>query len=665
MRKILPAILLCASTLGLSCTAYLNTYYNGESAFYEGNKEHKKVMRNYPDSLVTTPSQTVSTKYDRAIEKSQKVLDVYSKKKKWHDDALFLMGKTYFYKKDFSKAIRRFKELQMDFPQSPHIPESYLYLAKSFIEEDNLDKAEDQIEIIFQKYPHLDKDHQVSLLLVDIAIRRESKAQAISYMEKALGKVKSEADRIDLILRMSELYIQLKQYEKAMVLLEKTPRKKDLPEQSYRMDKALLNCYMEVDSLSRALSFADLMLKKRLYSQYFDEVLLTKGIILSRMGRFDEAIAVLRKITADIDSSTVSSDTSLVVSKALYQLGLIYQKKKGDYVNAEKFFKLSSQSKDKNSVSLSSRRLSAIEMLKDLRSRKSESREVHNATYFKIGELFRYELDEPDSAYNQFLSLYMDSTAGPEVAPKALCAAAFVARDGMKDSTLSDSLFKEIISKFSSTDFARIAQEELQLPLTVKTRRDSAMAAFKEAEDMVYGSDNDVKGAVQAFYNIYKTYGDQQIAPKALYAAAYLSDEYLQKNVTAKQLYERICQKYPESIYCTAAQPRIKVADSTLVALGAKKVSDSKQEQSAPTGKKKNKKDSAKKESHSADSTDSLRTVSEENSQSISEGEFNESSDLERMESEKDSLFGNGTDLPSEKPVSVPESQDSLNTIKQ
>ena len=62
--------------------------------------------------------------------------------------------------------------------------------------------------------------------MIDIAIRRGSRSQAIALLEKALRSAKSETARIDLILRVSELYIDLKQYSKAIVLLEKTPRKR-------------------------------------------------------------------------------------------------------------------------------------------------------------------------------------------------------------------------------------------------------------------------------------------------------------------------------------------------------------------------------------------------------------------------------------------------------
>ena len=657
ISKALVLSALCLSFLSLSCTAYLNTYYNGESAFKEGFAEHRKVLRNFPDSLVVTPSQTVAAKYDRAIEKSTKVLDVFTRKKKWHDDAVFLMGKSYYYKKDIEKSIKRFKELQQVYPESPHIPESFLYLCKAYIEEDNLDKAEETVTIILQKYPWLDKDQQVSRLLIDTAIRRGSRSQAIALLEKALRSAKSETARIDLILRVSELYIDLKQYSKAIVLLEKTPRKKDLPEQSYRMDRALVRCYVGIDSLTKALNYVNLMLKKRQYSHHFDEILLSKGMILSRMGRFDDAIAVLKSIIGDLDSTNIANDTSSVVSQALYELGLIYQKKKGDYNNAAEFFKLASKSRDKSASSFSAARLSAIEMLRELRKRKTEPKDTCCETDFKIGELFRYELDEPDSAFRQFLSLYNDSSAGP-FAPKALCVAAFVARDDMRDSLLADSLFRAVITGFPSTDFARIAQEELNLPVTVRTRQDSAREAFRVAEDLFF-KNQDEKAAIQAFFNVYKKYSDLPIAPRALYVAAYLSDEVLQKNVTAKSLYERICREYPQSIYCTEkAQPRIKIADSTMAALGLK-VEDPQQQESEVEETKDDEKD---KKDVRADSLKADEGTPKEGSDVLFQEGKDKEAGLKEMEKDQSSEAEDPPVRAPDDPVSAPETENPADT---
>lgn len=558
--------LISITLVTLQCTAYLNTFYNAEQAFLQANTEHMKIMRHYPDSILTTPSASISTNYERAIEKSLKVINDFQKNQKWKDDALFLIAKSYFYKRSMPKAILRFKELQQQHPNSPFIPETYVYLGKAYIEEGNLSKAEEVISYAIEKYPQLDKDQKLSMLLVEIAIRRQGNAQAISLLEEAYKTVKNEERRIDLVLRLSELYIQLKQYNKAIAILKNAPRKKELPEQSYRLDRALLNCFMQIDSLNAALKQTDLMLAKKLYISHFKEIELKKGIILGLLGRYDDAIAIFEKITAGVDSTTSISDTTGIVSEALYELALIYQKKKAAFDEANKYYNLAAQSSDTLIAIPASKRLSALDILKNLRSAPPDSAEDNN---FKIAELFRFELDEPDSAYNQYIAMATGNTG--DIVPKSICAAAFVMRENGKDTAKADSLFRVLIEKYPSTDYCKIAQQQLNLPVTYKTREDSALDAFKAAEVLLYEK-GEIKAATQAFFNVYKTYSDLPIAPKSLYVAGWLSDDYLQKNKTAKQLYERVCDRFPNSVYCTDyAKPRLKVVMDTLQALAGKK----------------------------------------------------------------------------------------------
>ncbi len=585
MYKFSKWVLLSVLTL-MSCTAYLNTFYNAEIAFKEANEAHKKQMRNFPDSLLA-PTAEISTNYERVIEKSIKVLETYNKKKKWHDDALFLMARAYYYKIEMTKAIRRLNELQQNFPTSPFIPQSYLYMAKAYIEDDNLNKAEEIIEMILQKFPDLDAQQEVSLLLVDIAIKRGGSSQAILLLEKAYKSAKTEIKRMELILRLSELYIEMKQYSKAIILLEKTPRSKDLPEQSYRMDRALLDSYMEIDSLQKALSLADVMKSKKIYENHKDEILFKKAMVLSRLGKYDEAIAILKDLTINLDSSTVASDTSQVRARALYELALLYQKKKNDVENADKYFSLSALSRDTTGREISKKRISALERLKKLREGKDSLDGPLVSRKYKIAELFKYELDVPDSAYYHYLELTKDSSADSEFVSKAISAAAFIARDELNDTLRSDSLFKLLVSRFPATELAKDAQKQLKVKVTIKTRQDSAYDAFRRAEDLLYNN-GDVKGAVQAYYNVYRKYPDLSTAPKSLFVAAWLSDDRLEKNKTAKMLYERICEKYPESEYCKElAEQKIQIVEDTLKALDSRKKNEEKFQKSSNAQKSK------------------------------------------------------------------------------
>jgi TolA-binding protein len=567
-RQLAGSVLLLSM---LQCSTYFNTFYNAETSFNDGYKLHEKVMENYPDSLLVAPPPEARAKYDRAIEKSLKVLDVFPHDKKWHDDAVFLLGKSYLYEKETGKAIRWLKQLQQEYQQSPFIPESYLYLAKAYIADDNLPKAEETLKFALDRYPFLDKDHKISLLLIEIEIRHEGKSRAIGLLEQVRSTVKSGRLQIDLLLRVAELYQGMEQYDKAIALLKKAPRDRKDALQEYRIDHNLVSCYIAVDSLKKAAQLLKTMQANKQYVPYIKEILYVNGIILARLGNVDEAIAVFKQVIGTVDTAVLKADTSKIISKAWFELGQLYQKRKGNYKEAQKYYKLVAERtvQDSSVTSLAAARMKAINQIVDLRKRIAarDTGLKRTACHYKIGEQFFYELDEPDSACCEFSCLTRDSVIDSTFFPKALFAAGRIEREQLNDTARSDSLYRLVIARFPGTAYSRRAQEELRLSTVAKTRKEESIEAFRDAEK-IYFFDNDPKAAVQAYYNVYKKYPDMDIGPKSLYAAAWITDNELQKKKIAKSLYEKICERYPESGYCkNEAKPRIKVVLDTLEAL--------------------------------------------------------------------------------------------------
>jgi len=550
-----------------SCTAYFNTFYNAQIAFEEARELHSKVLEESYDSLVVTPPQEAIVKYDRTIEKGIKVIEVFPKKKKWHDDALFLIAQSLFYKKEMPQAVRRLRQLEQEFPASPFIPQAYLFLVKAYIEDGNLDKAEEILKQAQQRFPQLDDDQQLTLLSITIAIRRGGKSQAIGLLEQAYRSIKSQTVKLDLLIRTAELYIELKQYDKAIPLLKTGVRRKEFPFQSFRVDRALLDCYEAIDSLQTAYKLIQVMVEWKYYAPYMDEMIYRKGMILYAMGNCEEAIKVFRKMTSGIDTASITSDTSGFTAKALLQLALIYQKTKEDYKKAQSYYKLASMARDTGVKKAAARKLSAIEKLDTLRAAQHKNDSLRSKRIYAIGELFRFELEEPDSAFEQFMLISRDSASDTALVPKAISFAAHIARDELHDTARGDSLFRLLVTLYPASEYAKIGQRELNLPVTVMTRQDSALTAYHEAERFFY-IENDVKGAIQAFFRISNVYPELDIAAKSLFAAAYFSDNILLKKKTAKTLYERVCSKFPETIYCTEqAKPRMKIVVDTLANL--------------------------------------------------------------------------------------------------
>jgi outer membrane protein assembly factor BamD (BamD/ComL family) len=186
-----------------------------------------------------------------------------------------------------------------------------------------------------------------------------------------------------------------------------------------------------------------------------------------------------------------------------------------------------------------------------------------------MSELYWLELQQPDSAYAHFLRLAADSTLSGQHTAKALYSASWIALFSQKDTTAFDSLFAQLTLRFPSDAFTKQAQLDRGYSSTVTTPQDSAAKLFGAAEQL-YVQDNNPLAAANAYLKVYKSYPTLELAPKSLYASAWLCDNELYKKETAKMLYEKLCAEYPLSEYCLqGARPRIKVAMDTLQALKA------------------------------------------------------------------------------------------------
>jgi TolA-binding protein len=543
------------------CHPYFNTFYNAEEAYQVAQRDHRKLMRVFPDSIVVTPSEGMAKQYDRAIEKSLKMMEVYPKDRKHQDRAHFLMGKASFFKKDFPVAVGRMRDLQTHYPQSPLVPESQVYVAKSHIMMDNLNIAEELLLALLREHPQLDRNQEITMLLVEIAMRRGGRSQALALLEGIRKNSSLPLEkRLDIILRMADLNYDLRQYQKALDLLRGAPRSKKHPYLMYRVDRSIYFCLDALDSLDPALAHVVAMQKNRAYYDQRYEIMYYRAVTLHRMNRSDEAIALLEEIRKVCGKAAGGkADAASLCSQASYELARIYLER-GEYDKAALALEEAGKTPDSPVASKASIRLWALKRLKELRTPDS-SGSVSAAARYSVAELFRFELETPDSAYYYYMELSADAAAD-SLRPRSLLAAAHVARYQLGNAARADSLLAAVVSEFDGTEYARRAQIEMDVEVTVVTEREMAEREFRSAEALL---ENDAVEGVKAFYNVYTDYPDMEIAPRSLHAAAWYTAGVLHKNRAAMTLYEELCEKYPESVYCkTGAASRLAVARDSI-----------------------------------------------------------------------------------------------------
>lgn len=557
--------------------AYLNTFYNAKTAFNKAFKAHMKLKSSVTDTTVELTDE-IKTGYERAIKKSTKVLDVYPKRRRWHDEAVFLKAKSTFYLGEYSTAARRFKQFQKEYPNSPYIPESYLFLGKAYLEDNSLQKADETFQFILEKYPKLNKNEEITLLLAQVAIKREGKSQAVRILEESLRSVKSDERKFEIIIKLCDLYIDLGLCKKTIALIKKAPRNKDFQNYLFRIDFYHLTCLKKMAAYAEALALAEKMMKNNQYVKQVPKIFLEKGIIIKAMGRVKEAVEIFREITEGTGANEIKG-------RAWFQLALIYQFEYGDYEKAkEAYEKVVSLTVDPTMVETANKRITGInqrlEYLEKI-GQVDESipdtvedtvAESKSLLVYKLGEIFWLNLAEPDSALLRFSSLSSDSTTDSSLVMKSLYARAWILRFIKEDTVTADSLYTLIIERYPATIVAQKAQQDLGVPITVQTREDSARNALIEAERL-YFEKSDAVASANAYYKVANTYPDfPEIASNSIYAAAWLCDNVLNKNKKALMLYRKLCDSFPESELClNEAKPRIQIVEDTLKVLEIKR----------------------------------------------------------------------------------------------
>ncbi|MAL18812.1 MAG: hypothetical protein CL670_07055 [Balneola sp.] len=94
--------------------AYYNTYYNAKKNYKSGLQKNLNQNREYnplqPIRIHPKPVNAGAGDFDKAIQKGADVLRRYEDTK-WVDDAIGLIGKSYYYRQEYFSADQKFKEL--------------------------------------------------------------------------------------------------------------------------------------------------------------------------------------------------------------------------------------------------------------------------------------------------------------------------------------------------------------------------------------------------------------------------------------------------------------------------------------------------------------------------------------------------------------------------
>jgi outer membrane protein assembly factor BamD (BamD/ComL family) len=599
----LAASLIHACSVGGYLTAYFNTYFNASRLFSEAEEEIlAQADPNHQDTTFLTNynlSSATKTKLTSVVEKCSKILQ-YHQETGLVDDALMMIGKSYYYQNELQKAERKFAELIEAYPDGGLTPEAKLLLAYTYYRMKDPEQAVavaaaladstggDEEEISARAFRLLG---QVRFDAREFSAAREAYRHAASLAG-------TDTERAAAHMQIAEMSVRLGEFEDALAAF------RDAEDHSgdYRGEyTARINQVRVLNRLHRydeALEELEDLRSNSNFKEFYAEADLETANTLNEKGEYQEAM----ELYYSIDTSYARTE---VAALSHFQLGHLYEKVYHDYDSALAVYQRGRSHAPQAPITAElGRRHDLLREMKTLKTQIATLESLKTAILSPPPEppedtvaakdsvalgsgadsttaaivrpplpsldsvqnalarhtadlagLYYSGLEFPDSAkvlYKHMLSEYPET---PYSAKSLYTLAQIYSQDGGDSAGVVDSLYRHIIDRYPDSEFAEESRRILGLPPRERVV-DGAEIRYAEAEALLLS--NQIGRAISMLDSIVVEHPVSPVAAKAAFAVAWVYEELLDMPDSAIVHYKRVVAQFPSSIYADSASKKLK-----------------------------------------------------------------------------------------------------------
>jgi len=189
----------------LSC-AYFNTFYNAEQYFKKAEKIRlEKAGETIPPSAIDA--------YGKVIDKSQFVLDKYPDSK-YCPEALFLIGKARFHRKEYRIAENTFKQYTEKYEDRELEAEYWQALCKWKLGKPQ--PALDDLNSILDKTDDKNLLSKIYLSIAEIQLEGNNPESALEQLELAASANRDRDERGQIYYRLADLAYNAEDFERSL-----------------------------------------------------------------------------------------------------------------------------------------------------------------------------------------------------------------------------------------------------------------------------------------------------------------------------------------------------------------------------------------------------------------------------------------------------------------
>ena len=432
--------------LGAFGCAYFNTFYNAKRLYAEAQE--------VPRARDGAASSGTQEKYDKVIAKCEAVIASYPDSKHV-DDAILLIGKCLYETGDYSGAVGRLSVLDTLSTDPKVKAEARLYTAKSYIAQDETEKAIPFLQQAVDEDPKNASDETLFYLGTAL-VKSGNEEAAVKYLEQLALNYPRSGFRIMADLEVAELYAEREEYDKSLAVYGRLRKVAlDEPEQ-IRFLTGLAKAYTENGDYGEAIA-----VYRELDAYIVDPTvkaayLLVKARAYAGMDSIPVAIDTYKTVAASYPRSIFSAE-------AHYRLGGIYQDKLDSLQLAQQEFdkvagEYAGSPYAPESITTSVAISKLIRLNESLKN--GGGGEDQAQVQFDLAEIELLQFKNYEKALAWYRTV-VDGFPDSDLAPRAAYAIAYVYDAMLADSTNAIEAYGSVTARYPYTQQGQYARDAL------------------------------------------------------------------------------------------------------------------------------------------------------------------------------------------------------------
>jgi len=282
---------------------------------------------------------TIQTDLVKVIDKCSSLLQ-FNSESSYVDDALLIVGKAFYYKKDYQKAIRKFDELKANYPESDLILEADLWTGKCRMGLKNYDDGLQILADVRKRAIEEDEDDIIrDSFIPEIVywIKSENLENAISIAIDFMKLSTDDVIKARVWFEIGKLNIQIGDVENAIIAFKNVFDFAPDFDLQYNASLSYGKALREAGRDEEALDVFNDMRDEDKYSDKLAEINLEIARTNRALGNYEVAIDLFSMIDTTYKKTTSSG-------AAKYELGELYEYNLKNLDSAASYYKKSSSS---------------------------------------------------------------------------------------------------------------------------------------------------------------------------------------------------------------------------------------------------------------------------------------------------------------------------------